>query len=91
MLLLVQISYICKKYGIFSPHDSGVCSPCNIKAYTNVQHLPKMSKSSQIQKLIVLKEWIQQMERDSKNFRRHRKTVRRVEDDDETPTFKKEE
>ena len=49
-----------------------------------------MSKSSPIQKLIVLKEWIQQMERNSKSYRRHRKTVKSLEDDDETPTFKKE-
>lgn len=50
-----------------------------------------MSKSSQIQKLIVLREWIQQMERDSKTFRRHRKAATRIDDDDEAPIFKKED
>jgi hypothetical protein len=44
-----------------------------------------MSKTSPIQRLTVLKEWLQQMERESRGYKRQRKTFKRVDDDDEAP------
>lgn len=49
-----------------------------------------MSKTSPIQRLTVLKEWMQQMERDSRGYRRPRKTFKRIEEDEDAPTKKEE-
>lgn len=50
-----------------------------------------MSKAGAVQRITVLKEWLQQMERESKTFNRYRKTVKRDDDAEDVGPIKKRE
>ena len=50
-----------------------------------------MSKAGAVQRITVLKEWLQQMERESQTFNRYRRTVKKEDDAEDTKPIKKRE